>query len=73
MSIVVVGLNHKTAPISLLEKLSIAGQRHRELAVDGTLPHCIRLLLHVETDRPRSEIVHVFLEDAVQLRPDLVR
>jgi chorismate mutase len=45
----------------------------RELAIDGTLPLCIRLLLHVETDRPRADIVHVFLEDAVQLRPDLVR
>jgi chorismate mutase len=45
----------------------------RELAVDGTLPRCIRLLLHVETERRRADIVHVFLEDAVQLRPDLVR
>ena len=37
----------------------------------GTLPRCVRVLLHVETDRPRSELRHVFLEGATVLRPDL--
>ena len=53
-----------------LSEVPILGAR--ELAVDGTLPRCIRLLLHVETDRRRADIQHVFLEEAVQLRPDLI-
>ena len=43
----------------------------QEMAVDGTLSHCIRVLLHVDTDRPRHSLRHVFLEGAVALRPDL--
>lgn len=43
----------------------------QELEIEGTLPRCVRVLLHVETDRPRSELRHVFLEGAVVLRPDL--
>ena len=45
----------------------------QELMVDGSLPRCVRLLVHIETDRPRHELRHVFLEGAVVLRPDLVR
>ncbi|MDH3295322.1 MAG: chorismate mutase [Acidimicrobiia bacterium] len=43
-----------------------------EMATDGTLPLCIRLMAHVETDRPRSQMRHVFLRGAAVLRPDLV-
>jgi len=32
---------------------------------------CIRLMLHVETDRSRQELKHVFVRGAVVLRPDL--
>lgn len=42
-----------------------------EMPVDGALPLCIRLILHVETDRARSEVRHVFLRAATALRPDL--
>lgn len=45
----------------------------RELDIIGGLGHCVRLLLHVELDRPRADVQHVFLEGAVVLRPDLVR
>jgi chorismate mutase len=31
----------------------------------------IRLLAHVQTDRPRAEIHHVYLHGAAALRPDL--
>jgi chorismate mutase len=41
------------------------------MEVDGTLPRCVRVLLHVDTDRPRDQLKHVFLEGAVVLRPDL--
>ena len=43
----------------------------QELDIAGTLPRCVRVLVHIETDRPRSEMHHVFLEGAVVLRPDL--
>ena len=43
----------------------------RELAVVGSVPKCIRVLLHVTTDRPRDAIHHVYLEGAQGLRDDL--
>ncbi|MHB1710120.1 MAG: chorismate mutase [Acidimicrobiales bacterium] len=43
----------------------------RELSVIGSVPRCIRVMLHVETDRLRSEIHHVYLEGAKGLRDDL--
>jgi chorismate mutase len=43
----------------------------RELdVVDGT-PRCIRVLMHLTTDRPRSELHHIYLERARGLRDDL--
>lgn len=43
----------------------------QELVVEGSLGRCVRLLVHVETERARSDLRHVFLEGAVVLRPDL--
>jgi chorismate mutase len=43
----------------------------RELAVSGAVPHCIRVMLHVDTERPREAIHHVYLEGAQGLRDDL--
>jgi len=40
-------------------------------AVEGALPRCIRVILHVYTSRPRSRLKSVFLRDAVMLNPDL--
>lgn len=42
-----------------------------EMPVVGSLARCVRLLLHIDTDRPRSELRHVFLRGATVLRPDL--
>ena len=42
-----------------------------ELAVPGSLPHCIRVLVHWNTDRAQHEIHHIYIRDAVRLRPDL--
>lgn len=44
----------------------------QELPVQGALPRCLRVLLHAETRRLRSEIRHVYLRDAVLLRSDLL-
>jgi len=43
----------------------------REIPVPGGLPHCIRVLLHWNTDLPQSAIRHVYLGAAAALRPDL--
>jgi chorismate mutase len=44
-----------------------------EVAVPGSLPRCIRVMLHVNTDKRQDEIIHVYLEGARVLRPDLER
>ena len=44
----------------------------REIPVPGSLPLCIRVLIHWNTDKEQNEIHHVYLREAVQLRPDLV-
>ena len=43
----------------------------RELSIVGSVPRCIRVMLHVTTDRTRDEIHHVYLEGAQGLRDDL--
>ncbi len=43
----------------------------REMAVEGTVPRCIRVLVHCYTERDRAQIQHVYLEGAESLRPDL--
>ena len=44
-----------------------------EIGVPGRLERCIRVLVHVNTDRAQAEIEHVYLEGASVLRPDLTR
>jgi chorismate mutase len=44
-----------------------------EIGVTGGLPRVIRVLVHVNTDKRQDEIVHVYLEGARVLRPDLER
>lgn len=42
-----------------------------EMPVAGSLALCIRLMLHIESDKPRSDLRHVFLRGATVLRPEL--
>ncbi len=44
----------------------------REIPVPGSLQKVIRVLVHWNTEKSQSEITHVYLRDAVKLRPDLV-
>ena len=44
-----------------------------EMDVPGALPLCIRVLMHVNTDVAQKDVQHVYLNEAVKLRPDLVR
>ncbi len=41
----------------------------REIPVPNSLGKCIRVLLHVNTERSASEIQHVYIRKAVTLRP----
>ncbi len=43
----------------------------REIPVPGSLPRAIRVLVHWNTDVAQDHITHVYLRDAVKLRPDL--
>jgi chorismate mutase len=43
----------------------------QEIPVQDSLPRCIRILLHWNTDLPQSAVRHVYLGAATRLRPDL--
>ncbi|MCP4509913.1 MAG: chorismate mutase, partial [Fuerstiella sp.] len=42
-----------------------------EIPVEGSMQKCIRILLHVNSDRKPAEIEHVYLREAEKLRPDM--
>ena len=44
-----------------------------EIAVPGSLPRAVRVMMHVETTQPRDAIQHVYLRGAEVLRQDLLR
>ena len=41
-----------------------------EMNVPGALPRCLRVLMHVNSERAQNEITHVYLRDAGVLRPE---
>ncbi len=43
----------------------------QEIPVPGSLPRCIRVLIHWNTPKPQSAVRHVYLRGARSLRPDL--
>jgi len=43
----------------------------RELDIEGATPFCIRILMHMTTERARDELHHIYLEGAADLRDDL--
>ncbi|GAB5601750.1 chorismate mutase [Thermus sp. FJN-A] len=43
----------------------------REVPVPGSLPRVIRVLALWNTDTPQDRVRHVYLKEAVKLRPDL--
>jgi chorismate mutase len=42
-----------------------------EIDVPGRLPRCVRVLIHVNTEKPAREISHTYLREAKALRPDM--
>ncbi|WP_338470087.1 chorismate mutase [Niallia sp. XMNu-256] len=45
----------------------------KEMAVPHALQKCIRVMMHINTTKRQREIEHIYLEEAVTLRPDLVQ
>ena len=43
-----------------------------EMGVPGSLPKCLRILMHVNTEQGLADIKHIYLRGARALRPDLV-
>jgi chorismate mutase len=44
-----------------------------EIPVKGAMPRVVRLMAHVETDRPREQIQHAYLRGAAALRVDIAQ
>lgn len=44
-----------------------------EIPVPGSLPLCIRILVHVNTEKSQKEMKPVYLKDAIKLRPDQIK
>ena len=42
-----------------------------EMNVPGSLPRCIRILMHVNTELAANQVKHVYLREARAVRPDL--
>lgn len=45
----------------------------KEIEVPGSLEKCIRVMMVVQTDIEQKEINHIFQNEAVLLRPDLIK
>ncbi len=45
----------------------------QEMDVVGSLPKTIRVMIFIDRDVPFDQIHHVYLRDAVKLRPDLLK
>lgn len=44
-----------------------------EIPVEGALEKCVRILILSNSEKSNDEIKHIYLKDAVKLRPDLVK
>jgi chorismate mutase len=44
----------------------------QHMHVEGSLPYCIRVLMHVQLPIVHTKVQHVYLRGARNLRPDLV-
>lgn len=42
----------------------------QQMQVEGSLPRCIRVLIHVNTPKPQIEMFHSYLRHAKNLRPN---
>jgi chorismate mutase len=67
---------HSDFPAAAARKLGIVDVPlicAQELQIEGAMPRVVRVLAHIESDRPRSEITHVYLGAAAALRKDIAQ
>lgn len=50
----------------------VALQCMHDMNVAGSLARCVRILMHVNTERSNDELQHIYLRGARRLRADLV-
>jgi chorismate mutase len=65
---------HSTFPATAARKFGLGDVPlicARELDITGGTPRCIRVMVHLCTERSRAELRHVYLEGAGGLRDDL--
>lgn len=58
-------------PALAARDLGVALMCAHEMNKPGALPMCVRIMLHVNTDKAARDIKHVYLRGAKQLRPDI--
>jgi chorismate mutase len=44
-----------------------------EIPVQDSLPMCVRILINWNTNKGQKEIAHIYIKEAIQLRPDLCK
>lgn len=44
----------------------------QEVEVPDSMPRCIRVLMHINTEKTAQDLKHIYLRQAVDLRQDLV-
>lgn len=67
---------HSDFPAAAARKLGIIDVPlicAQELDIVGAMPRVVRILAHVESDLPKSEIAHVYLGAAAALRKDIAQ
>jgi chorismate mutase len=67
---------HSDFPAAAARKLGIVDVAlicAQELDIEGAMPRVVRVLAHIETDKPRADIAHVYLGAAAALRKDIAQ
>lgn len=55
----------------VLQWVNVPMMCFNELDIENSLDNCLRVLVVVNTEKKQDEIIHVYLKEAVRLRPDL--
>ncbi len=61
-------------PAAAVRKMGITNVPLLDMAapdIDGSLKKCIRVMIHINTDKTKEDIKHIYLRGASVLRPDL--
>ncbi|MEU9395291.1 chorismate mutase [Streptomyces sp. NPDC101209] len=67
---------HSDFPAAAARKLGIVDVPlicAQELDIAGAMPRVVRILAHIETDKPRDQVNHVYLGAAAALRKDIAQ